>query len=96
MCVGREEELPGAGAHRVLDIAGESIIVVRNQEGVLRGFYNVCRHRGTRLCHSAEVQARGPSEFRSGVVAGRRIVCPYHQWAYDLDGHLVAAPHLQY
>jgi glycine betaine catabolism A len=94
MCVGREEELPGAGAYRVLDIAGESILVVRNQEGVLRGFYNVCRHRGTRLCHSADVQAQGRPEFRSGVVAGRRIVCPYHHWAYDLDGRLVAAPHL--
>ena len=83
MCVGREEELPGAGAYRVLDIAGESIIVVRNPEGVLRGFYNVCRHRGTRLCHSADVQAQGRSEFRSGVVAGRRIVCPYHQRIAD-------------
>src|SRR6202522_4632869 len=52
------------------------------------------RPRSPRLCHSADLQAQGRSEFRSGGVAGRRIVCPYHQWAYDLDGRLVAAPHL--
>jgi Rieske 2Fe-2S family protein len=95
MCVGREEELPGAGAHSVLDVAGESIVIVRNREGVLRGFYNVCRHRGARLCRAADAGSQsGRPEFRSGVIAGRSIMCPYHHWTYDLDGRLLAAPHL--
>src|SRR6202012_5316611 len=79
------------GDHRVIDVAGESILVVRNREGLLRAFYNVCRHRGSRLC-------RPPGEapaLSGGVTGGRGIVCPYHNWTYDLDGKLVAAPHLR-
>jgi glycine betaine catabolism A len=95
VCIGREEELPEAGAYRVVDVAGESIVVVRNREGVLRGFYNVCRHRGTRLCRTVDAEGHsGRPELRGGVIAGRGIVCPYHHWTYDLDGRLVAAPHL--
>jgi len=45
----REEELPGPGDSKVLDVLGESILLVRNREHRIRGFYNVCRHRGTRL-----------------------------------------------
>jgi len=45
LCVGREEEVPGPGAHRVLDLLGESVLLLRNREGQLRAFYNVCRHR---------------------------------------------------
>ena len=48
---------------------------------MLRGFYNVCRHRGTRLCE----EARGH---------GAVIQCPYHAWTYGLDGRLVGAPHM--
>jgi glycine betaine catabolism A len=48
-CVGREESLPTTGDYLTADIAGESIIVARGQDGVLRGFYNLCRHRGSRL-----------------------------------------------
>jgi len=93
VCVGREEELIGSGAFRLLDILGESIILVRNAHNQLRAFYNVCRHRGTRLCR--EPAAAGPDAARlpGGLVAGR-ITCPYHQWTYDLDGRLVAAPYL--
>ncbi|HVW71376.1 MAG TPA: SRPBCC family protein, partial [Steroidobacteraceae bacterium] len=81
ICVGREEEL---GAHQVLDVLGESVILVRNRDNQLRAFYNVCRHRGARLCRP---------NTPGGIAAGR-IVCPYHQWTYDLDGRLLAAPHL--
>jgi glycine betaine catabolism A len=90
ICVGRDEELSGAGAYRVLDVLGESIILVRNREGRLRAFYNTCRHRGSRLCR--EHAANGPP--LPGGIAGGRITCPYHQWSYDLDGRLLAAPHL--
>lgn len=93
LCAGREEELPAPGDFRVLDIVGESIILVRNRRGVLRAFYNVCRHRGSRLCRTDEAPIAGMA-VQGGVIAGRSILCPYHQWAYDLDGQLVAAPHM--
>jgi glycine betaine catabolism A len=93
LCAAREEELPAAGDYRVLDIAGESILLVRNRDGALRAFYNVCRHRGARLCRGADAPTPGLA-VQGGVVAGRSIMCPYHQWSYDLDGRLIAAPHL--
>ena len=90
LCVAREEELEGAGAHRVLALFGESVLLLRNREGRLRAFYNVCRHRGSRLCRDAAA-ASAPL---GGGIAGGRITCPYHQWSYDFDGRLVAAPYL--
>jgi Rieske 2Fe-2S family protein len=93
LCVARQEELPAAGDFRVLDVLGESILLLRNRQGVLRAFYNVCRHRGARLCRTDETAPVGMA-VQGGVIAGRSILCPYHQWSYDLDGHLVAAPHL--
>jgi glycine betaine catabolism A len=89
----REEELPNAGDSMVLDVLGESILLVRNRDGQLRGFYNVCRHRGSRLCRSAAESAALAVTLPGGITAGR-IVCPYHQWSYDFNGALVAAPHL--
>lgn len=61
--------------------SAESIIITRDKTQTIRGFYNVCRHRGTRLCeehigHSSTIQ------------------CPYHAWTYGLDGKLVGAPHM--
>jgi Rieske 2Fe-2S family protein len=79
----------------VLNVLGESILLVRNRDGQLRAFYNVCRHRGARLCRDAHAEvAPGRVSLPGGVTAGRLIVCPYHQWSYDLNGSLVAAPHL--
>jgi glycine betaine catabolism A len=92
-CAAREEQLPKPGDYLVLDIVGESILVVRNRHGVLRAFYNVCRHRGSRLCRTDDSHMPGGA-VQGGVIAGRSILCPYHQWSYDLDGHLIAAPHL--
>ncbi len=62
-------------------IAGQSLLVVRDGDGGIRVFFNLCRHRGAPL---ADVQCSA----RAG-----RIVCPYHAWSYGLDGGLVAAPH---
>jgi Rieske 2Fe-2S family protein len=91
----REEELPDAGDSQVLDVLGESILLVRNREGRIRAFYNVCRHRGARLCRAVDEKvAAGRVALQGGITAGRLIVCPYHQWSYDLNGALVAAPHL--
>jgi glycine betaine catabolism A len=90
ICVARTEEVTEAGAYRVLDILGESVLLVRNREGRLRAFYNVCRHRGSRLCRATA----GNGANLGGGIGGGRITCPYHQWSYDLDGRLIAAPYL--
>jgi Rieske 2Fe-2S family protein len=79
---GREEELGSPGDYLLRDVAGESVIVTRAGDGAIRAFYNVCRHRGTRLC-----------EVETGSFEGL-IRCPYHAWAYDLAGRLVAAPQM--
>ncbi len=94
-CVGREEAWPNNGDHQVLDVMGESIIVVRNKEGILRGFYNVCVHRGARLCPTAEENKNSDGvKVHGGVMKGKLIMCPYHTWSYDLDGNLINAPHM--
>ena len=90
----REEELPQSGDHRVLDVLGESVLVMRNREGQLRAFYNVCRHRGSRLCMTPAEKASMRVTLPGGITAGGMIVCPYHQWSYDFNGALVAAPHM--
>ena len=82
ICGGRADRIPNAGDYFLREIAGESIIVARGDAGSIRAFYNVCRHRGTRLCTAAEGKFDG------------RIQCPYHGWTYALDGHLLGAPHM--
>lgn len=79
--VGHHSEVPEAGDYFLRDVAEESIIVVRDKSEGLLGFYNVCRHRGTRLCE----EERGHSSA---------IQCPYHAWTYGLDGRLIGAPHM--
>lgn len=84
-CVGREEALRGPGDYLKVEVAGESVLVVRTRKGELRGYYNVCRHRGSQLA---------PDDVsRTGRFKGA-IVCPYHAWTYGLDGELRAAPFL--
>ena len=82
VCAGRESELPNPGDYRVLSVAGESIILLRDRGGELRAFFNVCRHRGTQLCSQ-----------QSGRFS-ETIQCPYHAWTYRLDGRLIGAPHM--
>jgi Rieske 2Fe-2S family protein len=95
LCVGREEELAAPGDYKLLDLVGESILLVRNARGALRAFYNVCRHRGAQLCRIAGAAAPPGMAVQGGLNGRRNIVCPYHQWTYDLDGRLIAAPHMQ-
>jgi glycine betaine catabolism A len=90
-CVAREETLSEPGDYLAVDVAGESILVVRNGDG-LAGFYNLCRHRGSRLVPVAGSQP-APSAARTGCVGGT-IRCPYHSWTYGLDGSLRSAPFL--
>jgi len=77
--VGRAEQLAAPGAFVVLDVCGESVIVIRAEDGELHGHLNLCRHRGSRLLCGEGMQ-RGA------------IRCPYHGWSYALDGTLVASP----
>jgi Rieske 2Fe-2S family protein len=82
ICVGRADAPAAPGDYILVEIAGESIIVLRDQSGERRAFYNVCRHRGTRLC-----------EATTGKLS-ETIQCPYHAWTYALDGRLIGAPHM--
>ena len=84
VCVGRDEQLAKAGEYFLAEVAGESVIVTRDARGALRAHYNVCRHRGTRMCTES-----------SGAFKDGRIRCPYHAWTYGLDGALVVAPHME-
>jgi Rieske 2Fe-2S family protein len=81
-CGGRTEQIPNPGDYFLCEVAGESLIVTRENGGAIRAFYNVCRHRGTRICRDEH-----------GKFAGR-IQCPYHGWTYGLDGKLLGAPHM--
>ncbi|WP_405540353.1 aromatic ring-hydroxylating dioxygenase subunit alpha [Streptomyces sp. NBC_00075] len=82
ICVARAARLPGPGNFLNVDVAGESVLLVRKQDGEVRALLNLCRHRGSLLC------AEEAGDF------GRSIRCPYHGWTYDLDGRLVAAPYI--
>jgi Rieske 2Fe-2S family protein len=79
ICIGRSSEFAVPGAFLTAEVAGESLIITRDTHGSLHAFYNVCRHRGTRLC----TQERGA--FKGS------IQCPYHAWTYGLDGTLTVA-----
>lgn len=81
LLVGHESQIAKPGDYYVVGAAGESVIVIRDHGSEVRGFHNVCRHRGTRL-----------REEPCGHVAA--IQCPYHAWTYGLDGRLIGAPHM--
>ncbi len=82
ICAGRADQIPNAGDYFTRLVGDESIIVSRDESGAVHALFNVCRHRGTRLCDQAE------GRFE------RCIQCPYHNWTYGLDGRLLAAPHM--
>src|SRR5690349_13995980 len=82
ICAGRSEQAATPGQYFVREVLGESVIITRAPSGTVHAFYNVCRHRGTRLCSET-----------AGQFAGA-IQCPYHAWTYALDGRLVGAPHM--
>jgi len=75
-----ESEINEPGEWRSLDYLGESVIVIRGDDGETRAFSNVCRHRGSRL-----VDGTGG--------CAKVLTCPYHAWSYGRDGQLVGVPH---
>jgi Rieske 2Fe-2S family protein len=95
LCAGRAEQIAEPGNYLVLDILGESILVVRSKDGEIKAHYNVCRHRGTRLVPSADEELPKDIKFNGGVLGANGIRCPYHLWTYGLDGRLLNAPHVK-
>ena len=80
LCLTHESALAEPGCVRTHDATGLPIVLTRDRAGALHAFLNVCRHRGTRLISE------------EGVCKRTRLVCPYHGWAYGLDGALKAVP----
>jgi len=83
IAAGRTEQLKQPGDFFVCELAGASVVVLRDDSSSIRAFHNTCRHRGTLLC-----------AVDHGNLAGR-IQCPYHAWTYRLDGTLANAPHME-
>jgi Rieske 2Fe-2S family protein len=81
-CAARGADLADPGQFQVVQVGRESVLIIRHHDGGLRGFLNVCRHRGSRLCVEETGQVK------------RTLRCGYHAWTYDLGGRLVAAPNL--
>jgi glycine betaine catabolism A len=79
--VGVEPDIPEPGDYFTVPLGKASVVVVRDDDMSIRAFHNVCRHRGARLCDGIK-----------GSVGN--IVCPYHQWTYDLTGKLIHNEHM--
>lgn len=79
VCVAHGSEVTEKLSYITREIIGESLLILRDRKGVLRGFYNVCPHRGHQLMSEISGKAK------------KVITCPYHAWAYALDGKLVHA-----
>jgi phenylpropionate dioxygenase-like ring-hydroxylating dioxygenase large terminal subunit len=73
-------DIPQPGDFHTFEFLGEAVVAIRAEDGSVRAFHNVCRHRAARLLD-------GPRGH-----CGRRITCPYHGWTYTLDGRLVGVP----
>ncbi len=78
---GHESDAAEPGDYFTFEVAGESLFCIRGRDGVLRAFYNVCQHRAHQLVQ--------------GIGSTRVVVCPYHAWTYELDGHLRSGPNLK-
>lgn len=76
---GHVSDIPAPGDWLAFDLLGERAVVMRGQDGVVRGFHNLCRHRGARVVDGAQGHCKGA------------MVCPFHGWVYNLDGSLRGA-----
>jgi Rieske 2Fe-2S family protein len=79
VCAGHTEQVSQRGQYVHVDVGGESVLVVGDDDGLPRAFLNTCRHRGARLVDDAAGRLR-------------RLQCPYHAWSYGFDGSLRSAP----
>src|SRR5271154_1033617 len=76
--VGRSSDVARARAFRTFELGDQKILLVRDDQGLLQGFHNTCRHRGAALCRESE-----------GLMRTGTIICPYHAWVYNLQGDLL-------
>ena len=76
--IGHESQIKNTGDYFLFEIGNESIIIIRDKNSNINCFYNVCRHRGSHICIEKEGKTK-------------KLVCPYHAWAYDLEGNLISA-----
>jgi phenylpropionate dioxygenase-like ring-hydroxylating dioxygenase large terminal subunit len=79
LLVGRDEDFDGPGSFRTTDRTGSPLLLVRGNDGILRGFFNTCQHRGAPV-------------VRDACGTAKRLRCQYHSWTYDLDGTLLQVP----
>jgi phenylpropionate dioxygenase-like ring-hydroxylating dioxygenase large terminal subunit len=79
LVAGLSADLPGTGDCFATEVAGVPLLLVRGEDASVRAFLNICRHRGGRV-------------FTGRGRPGRALKCPYHSWAYDLDGDLLGQP----
>jgi choline monooxygenase len=79
LVVGRSDQVANPGQFFTADVAGEPLVIVRGDDGLLRGFFNVCRHHAARVACEAQGEAT-------------KLRCPYHGWTYDLTGALRGVP----
>ncbi len=82
VCMGHVSAVAEQGSFLMREIGPTSVFAIGGTDGSPRAFLNSCRHRGSRLLTETEGSVR------------KRVQCPYHSWSYDLDGNLVAAPHM--
>jgi Rieske 2Fe-2S family protein len=98
LMVDHESRIPKPGDYFVFEFGrGESVIILRDKAGAVKGFHNVCRHRASRLCRHHRDPAPGDANQLSVTQLGPTgntpvFRCPYHAWTYDLDGRLISAP----
>jgi phenylpropionate dioxygenase-like ring-hydroxylating dioxygenase large terminal subunit len=97
LMIDHESRIPKAGDYFVFEFGrGDSVIFLRDQAGAVKGFHNVCRHRGSRLCrHDDDPADKDPrlSVKQLGPSGNMPVFrCPYHAWTYGLDGRLISAP----
>ena len=78
LLAGHASRIPNKGDYFLFRVGAEQIIVIRENEGTIRAFFNVCRHRGSTICQAESGNAP-------------KLVCPYHAWTFGLDGKLLAA-----
>ncbi|MCJ8053115.1 aromatic ring-hydroxylating dioxygenase subunit alpha [Shinella curvata] len=79
--IGHDCEIPKAGNYFTVQVGDYPVVITRDRSGTIRALHNSCRHRGSRVC----TQHKGTSA---------KLVCPYHQWTYELDGSLLFARHM--
>src|SRR5690625_4169266 len=79
--VGVAADVPEPGDAFTVEIASSSVIIVRDDDEVIRAFHNICRHRASRL-------------LEAGATSVAKLVCPYHQWTYELTGELLFAKNM--